>query len=197
MVKKCSICKIEKNVDLFGKRSLSKDGLRSECKKCKSNLDLKTRRTKKGLIAELFHTQKQKSKKRNMPLPNYNIQSLTHWVFSKKIFHILYKNWEKNNYSQALRPSIDRIDDYKPYTFNNIQILTWKQNQEKAVKDAVSGKTRKTLKPIVQLSLNNKPIKEYYSISQASRELSINLSSIVNCLKGRYKTSGGFKWKYL
>jgi hypothetical protein len=197
MIKQCSICKINKPVNLFGKRSLSKDGLRSECKQCKSELDLKTRRTKQGLIAELFHTQKQKSKKRNMCLPDYNIKSLTDWVLSQNKFHILYENWKENDYSPDLRPSIDRICDYKPYTFNNIQIMTWKQNQEKAVKDAVSGKTRKTLKPIVQLSLNNKPIKEYYSISQASRELSINLSSIVNCLKGRYKTSGGFKWKYL
>lgn len=48
--------------------------------------------------------------------------------------------------------------------------------------------------PIIQLDLEEKYIKEWESTSQAQKEL--NLTSILNCLKGRTKTAGGYKWKY-
>jgi group I intron endonuclease len=48
--------------------------------------------------------------------------------------------------------------------------------------------------PILQLDLKGNIIKEWESTSQAHKEL--NLTSILNCLKERTKTAGGFKWKY-
>lgn len=36
----------------------------------------------------------------------------------------------------------------------------------------------------------------FNSISSASRELGILITSINNCLTGRTKTSGGYKWRY-
>jgi group I intron endonuclease len=48
--------------------------------------------------------------------------------------------------------------------------------------------------PIVQLDLKGNYIKEWESTSQAHKEL--NLTSILNCLKGRTKTAGGYKWEY-
>jgi DNA-binding phage protein len=40
-------------------------------------------------------------------------------------------------------------------------------------------------------------IKEFYSISQASRETGITRTSINRVLKGGRKTSGGYKWEYV
>lgn len=37
---------------------------------------------------------------------------------------------------------------------------------------------------------------EWESIKQASQELNINNSHIGECCKGRYKTCGGYTWKY-
>lgn len=51
-------------------------------------------------------------------------------------------------------------------------------------------------KVILQLTLNNKFIKEWKSISEASKELNIYSSNICKVLKGTYKMSGGFKFKY-
>lgn len=48
--------------------------------------------------------------------------------------------------------------------------------------------------PIIQLDLEGNYIKEWESTSKAHKEL--NLTSILNCLKGRTKTAGGYKWKY-
>jgi hypothetical protein len=60
------------------------------------------------------------------------------------------------------------------------------------VKVSVNPKTR----PLVQLDLENKPIREFSSISQAARETRIHISRISACAKGDLKTAGGFIWKF-
>jgi len=51
-------------------------------------------------------------------------------------------------------------------------------------------------KKIIQISLNDEFIKEWESLSEASKNLNIYVSNICNVLKGRYKTTGGFKFTY-
>ena len=51
-------------------------------------------------------------------------------------------------------------------------------------------------KPIIQLDKNNNIIKKYKSIMDASRDTGILFVSISNCLRGKSKTSGGYKWDY-
>lgn len=52
-------------------------------------------------------------------------------------------------------------------------------------------------KPIIQYDKNMIFIKIWKSISEASRELEIHKHSIIKCLKGKQKTSGGYIFKYL
>ena len=54
----------------------------------------------------------------------------------------------------------------------------------------------KKRKPIIQLDENDRPINEWKSIRDASEKLDIYESGICAVLKGRYKTCGGFKFKY-
>ena len=49
---------------------------------------------------------------------------------------------------------------------------------------------------IVQYSLEGEFIKIWDSISDAGRELEIDISSIAKCCKGFYRNAGGFIWKY-
>lgn len=51
-------------------------------------------------------------------------------------------------------------------------------------------------KAILQYDLNNNLIREFYSLSEASRVLGISLGSISDCLKGRTKKSRGFIFRY-
>jgi group I intron endonuclease len=51
-------------------------------------------------------------------------------------------------------------------------------------------------KSIIQLTLDNEPIKEWESISEAGNNLGIPISSICSVLKKKYKTAGGYKFKY-
>lgn len=51
-------------------------------------------------------------------------------------------------------------------------------------------------KKIIQMTINGEFIKEWNSLSDASINLGIYISNISNVLKGKYKTTGGFKFKY-
>lgn len=51
-------------------------------------------------------------------------------------------------------------------------------------------------KPVIQYLITGELVKEYLSITQASIETGTNARGINNCLSGRAKTSGGYKWQY-
>jgi len=54
----------------------------------------------------------------------------------------------------------------------------------------------KTIKKVIQFSNTGEFIKEWDSIVDVTKELKIGGNSIVTCCKGKYKTAGGFIWKY-
>lgn len=51
--------------------------------------------------------------------------------------------------------------------------------------------------PIIQKDLQGDIIKIWNNIKEASNKLNIKTGSISNCISGRYKTSGGYKWEKL
>ena len=59
---------------------------------------------------------------------------------------------------------------------------------------AINGKKRSL--PILQFTKSGELVKEWPSLHEADRQLGIARSSICHCLKGRYKSAGGFVWRY-
>ena len=51
-------------------------------------------------------------------------------------------------------------------------------------------------KKIIQFNMDNSPIKQWDSLTEASKALGIKITGISMCCKGHFKYSGGFKWKY-
>lgn len=68
-----------------------------------------------------------------------------------------------------------------------------KRNISKSLMTMDDGCNRKK---IVQLSLNGDFIRTWNSASEASRTLGFSRSAITAVCRGRYSTSGGFKWVY-
>lgn len=64
------------------------------------------------------------------------------------------------------------------------------------LKDNYVIPTHKKAKSILQYNMDGILIKEWDSISLASKELNLCGGNIVNCLKGLYKHTGGYIWKY-
>lgn len=57
-------------------------------------------------------------------------------------------------------------------------------------------KKQYTCKKVLQIDANDNVIKEYESISTASLLTKISRTAIINCLSGKSKSSGSFKWQY-
>lgn len=51
-------------------------------------------------------------------------------------------------------------------------------------------------KPVAQYTKDGKLLEVFNSAKEASLKTGIFRSSICFCLKGRYKSAGGFIWKY-
>lgn len=97
----------------------------------KFSRNMKYYHTKRGTIIKIYNSQIASSKRRKHPLPAYSRDDFITWVLDQNIFHKLHAQWVESNYERMLAPSIDRLDDSKSYTFDNIRITTWKENNQK------------------------------------------------------------------
>lgn len=190
----CSKCKVEKNIDEFTKRTNGK--YRSECKDCRAEYMRHRKKTKDGLITKIYSSQKINSKKRNHSQPEYTNKQLNKWCKKQKLFHALYDNWVLNNYKINLTPSIDRIDNSIGYSFSNIQLMTWEQNNIKEKNDRKNGIDNRTNKAVLQYDKKLNFMHEYHSIRDASRKTNVHVSNIGMCCNKKRKTAGGFVWKF-
>lgn len=155
----------------------------------------KYRKTKKGLICVIYNNEKIRSKNKGWPAPEYDLITLRRWLLSQDTFHILYDQWVDSGYDLDLKPSIDRLDNYKPYSLDNIQIVTWKDNNERGTNDQVIGINTKNCDAVMQLDREGNIIKEFHSIRSAGRETGIDSGNINLVCNGKRLTAGGYKWK--
>lgn len=154
------------------------------------------KRTISGLSSVIYSRQKAGSARRRYELPSYTRIELMNWLISHSEFELLYSNWIKSSYAKNLRPSVDRIDDYKSYTFDNIQLTTYEQNINRSYSDRKNGINNKISKKVDQYDLNNNFIQTFHSIREAERQTKIpNQSILLVCQKKRNK-AGKFIWKY-
>ena len=124
-VKACTRCHKIKNISEFYSDERRNDGLKSSCKACDNLSMLNYSHTKLGIVTRIYLDQRSRSKRRNMALPTYSKQELKKWLYGQELFHELFDNWNASEFDRLLAPSVDRLDDYKPYTPDNIQLMTW------------------------------------------------------------------------
>lgn len=182
-MKICSKCKVKKHKEDFYTNY-------TFCKECYKKQQYMYYRTKEGLLARLHNRQRATSKRRGHTPPAYTLEQLKEWAYAQPIFHELHAAWVASGYNTSLSPSCDRLNDYKGYSFDNIQLITWGENLAK--KD-ISGKE---LKPVTQLSFENKVLAYYPSTRIAEKETGIAQSSISRCCNGKLNSAGGFQWKF-
>ena len=194
--KKCSVCGEDKIITDFYRKNKGKYGVGSICKICTIHIITTVNRTKSGVVRVIYNSQKQHSLYRNHPLPNYTKDQLEDWLFSNTNFNELFNGWVKSGFNKWLKPSCDRLDDYKPYELSNLRLATWRDNQEKEYLDIIKGINRKRLKPVVGTSVLNGDVVEFYSGCEAERQTGIKQSHISSCCNGKRKTAGSYKWKH-
>ena len=143
-------------------------------------------KSKRNKIRSIYRSQKFHSKKRGHSAPNYTKDDLIKWCLSQPLFRKLYREWRRNNYNRWFAPSCDRINDSKPYTLDNLQLMTWKENSLKAVS-----------KEVCQYSKEGDLLETYSSTREAQKQTGVHHQNISTCCRGkRLKSAGGYKWQY-
>lgn len=194
--KYCSKCELVMAIKFFSKNRTTKDGLQCWCKKCV----IEDSRTINGVIRKIYSGQRKNCRHRKHDMPNYSKDELLSWVSTQPLFFVLYEQWVESGFQKDLVPSIDRKDDYKSYTFENIQIMTWIENR---VKSYTSEKTIASRicfgiegKQTYQFSLDGKFISVFESSYIAGKETAISHRNIGACCRNELLSAGGFLWSY-
>lgn len=190
-MKTCSVCKKNLPLDMFNKQSTGKQGVRADCKDCLKRFI----RSKHGVINQMYSSSISRTKKKGFTPVSFTKEELEKWVYSNKEFHTLYDEWVLEDYPTALKPSLDRLDDYKGYSLDNIRIVTANTNVKRYYSDAINGINTKSAKPVEQYSLDGEYIKTFHSLSAAARSVNGIPSNINQVINGTYAQAYGYKWK--
>jgi hypothetical protein len=156
-MKKCLGCNLEKDLTSFYKNNKLFDGHFNKCKECiKANVRKNYARNRE------YYKNYEKNRNRNSfyriflhrygclkqrcggMFRKYKVsgtefldkKTFLEWCFEDNNiakFKKIHSDWEKSNYDHKLSPSIDRIDNNKGYTIDNIQWLTKSQNSKKYI----------------------------------------------------------------
>lgn len=209
---KCRGCQNTMSKPSFPADKSKRNGISTLCKLCTRVYSEAYRKTKVGLVTSIYNNQRNSSKRRCHAEPSYSRGELTSWCLEQELFHTLYNDWVDSNYEKLSVPSIDRLNDYKPYSFDNIQLMTWRENKEKGHLDEVVGRNKKKSKAVNQYDLSGNLIATYHSTHNASRITGVNQAGISGVCNGKVvkkgyksngkprsgvpKTAGGFIWRF-
>jgi len=186
--KVCNNCKIEKPLSEFHRDKYTRDGYTTICKKCRNTQGKEYKKTLQGLLKTIYRHQHETSEKRGHPPPTYTFEELCQWFVLQPNWEDLYYKWQASGYDRKLIPSVDRIDDSKGYSLNNIQLITAYENIMKQV--------NKLKIKVNQYDLNGNYIKTWESMSEAYIKLGIGTTNIKKACEGKYRYAGGYQWRY-
>ena len=147
------------------------------------------RNTMKGFLTNTYSKQRERNKQRGHgPLP-YTLKEFHDYAKGLQNLEELFNKYIESGREKDLYPSFDRIDNSKGYSLDNIQLMTWAEN---------NAKDRHTHRAIAveQWSKDRTTfIASFASAREASDSTGVQRSKISNVCSGLRKSSGGYWWK--
>lgn len=151
----------------------------------------------KNYYTQVYSSVRYKSKRRGDDYPKFTKEQLIEWLIINGL-NQLWINYLESGKDKNLKPSIDRIDPYKGYEFDNMQLITWRENHLKGVRSNKHKKSyqyRENGKP-VSLYKNGIFVKTFKSSVLCAKFLGVHKVSISKVLNGRLKTIKKHTVKY-
>ena len=165
-------------------------GMSTEERKARS---IELSRSLVGKLRRIYNSQLRNSRSRGHSKPEYTLEEFIDKYSDDPKYKVLHANWVKSGYEKALAPSFDRLDDSKGYSFDNLQVVTWKRNNTKAHEDMRSSKLINAHKTIYRFK--DGVVTEFKSSAEAEKITGIGKSSILNVVNGHSKkTRDGSIW---
>lgn len=144
-MKRCKSCRQLKLVENFHKQRQMASKITNDCEEC---VFLK-RNKRKYLPIEvsgvMYRTMLSNSKLRGHDNPSFSISEFRDWLNNNNFISLL-ERWEGLGGDKYEKPSIDRLDDEKGYSFENIRLVTWGENEKKGHFDSKFKRIRRTNK---------------------------------------------------
>lgn len=177
---KCKRCGEDKEASDF--YTSNKSTCKECCKKASREADQFVKdSSEKGVIRVLYKAQKCNSKQRGHPPPTYTKKEFKEWLYLNG-YKELYDQWVASGYDKRKKPSCDRIDDFKGYSFDNIRLTTWGENKDKQTEDILLHRSTsgRRCKNVRRLDMNGNVLKEWVSHNSCSRETGIYIGYYIH-----------------
>ncbi len=89
-------------------------------------------KTERGWLTCTFLRFGYNAKQRRMDPPTITKEELRSFISNHPRWPELYKGWVESGFDRWHAPSIDRLDNAKNYSLDNIRLVTWRENFEAA-----------------------------------------------------------------
>lgn len=198
-MRECTRCKNEKLPEDFYSNSYS-----LKCKQCirecvKLNSELVGNKydfSEKGVIRVLYKTMKRHQKIRGFSDIPFTKDEFKYWLYNNTSYKDLWDTWKDNGNPTQLKPSVDRLNDYKGYSFDNMRMVVYKENREHQVNDRLKGmsKSGEVCHRIIKLTKGGVEVKRYVSYQEVRREEGY---CVHYAIKKGQPCKRGFMWKDL
>jgi len=195
-LKNCQICNEYKELTAFSLQKSNADGYSHRCKACVAAASKRYYKTLHGVMVHMLNSEKNAAKERNHVQPVYTKEEFFSWLYSQGIEQY-YLTWKNAGYKKDIRPSVDRIDSTKPYTMDNIRLVTWAENNNAAYNERKTcHRITRQCKSVNQIK-NGNVIASFKSIAMAARETGVQRANINATCTGRASQAGGYFWAYI
>ena len=113
-------------------------------------------------------------------------------VYTKTVHRLVAEAFIPNPEHKS---EINHIDENK--TNNNVSNLEWMTRKENINHGTRTERMSKTQSiPIIATNIKTGESKEFYGARECARQLGLTHGNIASVLKGRYKQTGGYTFKY-
>lgn len=170
--------------------------MRSKEKDYVANYNREYRRSHNGIAVNMHNGQCRRSIKKGYPPPTYSADELYLWMVSQYNYLKLYNHWVASDYNKWVKPSADRINDYKPYTLDNLRLTIWYNNYKKGNDDARNGINNKRNKAVIGIHVDTGEQINFHSTSEAGRHDGFHQSAVGRACRAINGYHAGYIWHF-